>query len=222
MASRSRSLPRAEGTPSTGERTPRRGRALRVALALCVAGVSGAGAAAWVWLQRRPVAAFAPVGVAQVVVLKPLVVVPPPVEKTAGGRLAVSCNVPCTISVDATLIGKGPVEVDPLKPGRYRVDAVAETPRGRGRKSQTVDVQPRALTQVAIELRDGKLTLTTKPSAEVSIDGVSFGRTPLKGRPVIEGEHELVLQDRKRHLKLSRTVVVKAGAVTELELKLKW
>ena len=151
--------------------------------------------------------------------LAPVVVRAP--ERPAPGRLTVSCNEPCTVSVDSTLVGKAPVELDPLTPGGYQVDAVANTPRGRGKKTQKVEVKPGEAAEWNAEFRDGKLTLTTRPSCEVSIDGVSFGKTPLKARAVIEGEHEVVLIHRKKNIKATRQVVVKPGGLTELKLELK-
>ncbi len=216
MASRSRVVPRAEGTPSTGgHRAPGR-RWVRVALGLSAAAAAGGLALGAGALSRpSPAARLEPVGVGPVVVAAPIV------EKPAPGSLSVSCNVACTVSVDTTLVGKAPVELEALNPGRYQIDAVANTPRGRATRRTKLDVEPGARATWSVEWQDGKLTLLTRPGLEVTLDGVAFGKTPLKARPVIEGEHEVVLVDRKRKAKVSQLVTVKPGRTTEVKLDVK-
>jgi serine/threonine-protein kinase len=219
MVTRSRFFrQQAAAAAAAAEGTAERRRKRRFALAGI--GLAGAGVVSvlgWAVFHTRP----APVPVpAPPVVVAPQP--PPPPEKPLPGKLSVDCNVPCTISVDSTLVGKGPVEIDPLTAGGYQVDAVATTPHGRGKKTQRVEVKAGEAAEWSAEFREGKLSLTSRPSGvEVTIDGVSYGKTPLKAKPVIEGEHDVVLIDRKKNVKVTKLAVVKPDGLTELKVDVK-
>jgi serine/threonine-protein kinase len=217
MVTRSRFFrQQAAADAAAAEGTASRRRRQRAMAGLGLAGVGAVSLLAWAVFHKRPEPVPAP---------PPIVVAPQPPpapEKPLPGRLSVDCNVPCTISVDSTLVGKGPVQIDPLTAGGYQVDAVATTPHGRGKKTQRVEVKAGEAAEWSAEFREGKLTLTSRPSGvEVTIDGVSYGKTPLKAKPVIEGEHDVVLIDRKKNVKVTKLAVVKPDGLTELKVDVK-
>jgi hypothetical protein len=187
-------------------------RALVAGLALAVVTVGGL--AVRYAMRPKPATVFIVVGTGNIVVARMG-------DKPLPGRLVVNCNVPCTVSIDTTLIGKAPVELNPLTPGKYQVDVVANTLRGRGAKTEVVEIVPAGAKSVSVQFLDGKLSLTTKPpGVEVALDGAILGHSPLTEQPVIEGEHELTLSDKKKGLKVVRSAVVKAGETTVLDVKL--
>jgi PEGA domain len=79
-----------------------------------------------------------------------------------------------------------------LSPGRHEVQL---TNRALGyRESQIVEVRPGEVTAVSMTVPKTPVTVTATPSAEVWLDGVKIGETPLADFPVGLGTREFVLK----------------------------
>ena len=71
------------------------------------------------------------------------------------------------------------------------------------------------MTTVEVTIPPGRLSVNAQPWADVSVDGKSFGETPLANLSVPVGEHEIVF----RHPELGerrQTVVVRADRPTRV------
>ena len=77
------------------------------------------------------------------------------------------------------------------------------------RGTQVVDVQPGEMTVVCVVLPKTTVTVTSTPGAEVWIDSVKAGETPLVNFPVELGTREIVLRNPtlgERRLAVTATV----------------
>jgi hypothetical protein len=84
-------------------------------------------------------------------------------------------------------------------------------------ETRRVEVQPGITTPLSIVAPRSTLTLTTSAPAEVLIDGVSVGRTPLTGFPVDLGTRDVQLKSAAGDRRFSMPVTVKP-VVLEIDL----
>ncbi|HOC18109.1 MAG TPA: hypothetical protein PKK95_07565 [Vicinamibacterales bacterium] len=104
-----------------------------------------------------------------------------------------------------------------LAAGRHQIDLVNRDYAFRGR--QAVEVRPGRATRVAAKLPTGLANINAAPWAEVWIDGVRAGETPLGNLSLTIGPHGVVF----RHPQLGeqkRTLVVTEGAATRLSVEM--
>jgi PEGA domain len=102
-----------------------------------------------------------------------------------------------------------------MRPGRHELDLVNKRLGFRERRG--VDVNPGATTAVNVDTVVGIVRITAPAGADVLIDGVLFGDTPLRELSLPLGTHEIVL----RHPQLGErrvSVTVGASAPTEVSV----
>ena len=94
-----------------------------------------------------------------------------------------------------------------LSAGRHELQLSNKTLGYRG--TQVVDVQPGEFTTASVVLPKTTVSITATPGAEVWIDGVRVGETPLVDLPIELGTREIVLKHStlgERHVAATATV----------------
>ena len=194
---------------ATGEQPAPKPRRWPLPLAL----VAIAGIAAAAWLRPQPAAVTAsppdPIPATAVEPPAPVVVETPPVEdltpattreepphpshpRPSIGFLSVDSAEPARVFADGLLLGNTPVVRAKLSPGSHRVTLMSAVlglapPMRVVVKAGDVSVLHQAFER-------GKLNVHTEPWADVFVDGIPVGQTPLAGREVCAGEHQLRLK----------------------------
>jgi hypothetical protein len=105
-----------------------------------------------------------------------------------------------------------------LGAGRHVLELVSTEYAFRGR--QVVEIRPGRSSKVAARLPNGRAHVNAIPWAEVWIDGVRAGETPLGNLELTIGPHEATF----RHPQLgeqTRTLIVTAGEATRLSVEMK-
>ena len=67
-------------------------------------------------------------------------------------------------------------------------------------------------------LKNGFLTLRTKPWTKVFIDGKPHGSTPLYRVELAPGKHTLHLENEQMDVDVKKKLVIKSGETTKLDL----
>jgi hypothetical protein len=139
----------------------------------------------------------------------------PVVRAPAGPRLGgftVTSPIELQVYKNGALVGStaGPVAISE---GRYTLEFVNQSLGFR--VTQVVGVTGGQVTPVRIAIPNGRLSINAVPWAEVTIDGVAAGQTPLGNLSLAIGSHELIF----RHPDLGerkQTVLVRADAPTRV------
>jgi hypothetical protein len=118
------------------------------------------------------------------------------------------------------LIGTSQSDRVMVSAGRHEIEIVAE-PLGY-RVTRTVQVPPGKVAPIKLEFPKGTIALNAVPWAEVWIDGVKAGDTPIGNLAVTIGPHEIVF----RHPELGEqkhaiTVTLTAPARLSVDLRKK-
>lgn len=135
----------------------------------------------------------------------------------SAGRLHVASDIPLQVLEGRRTIGTsggGPLV---LRPGVHDLELVNDTFGFRA--TEQVRVEAGGQTELSVALPAGTVNVNVQPWAQVIIDGVAVGETPLANLSVLIGEHEVLL----RHPQLGERrerVVVKAGTLTRVSVKL--
>jgi len=138
------------------------------------------------------------------------------------GQLEVKVDVPgATVRVDGVDVGRAPLTVS-VRSGLHFVEAVEV---GYAPSRREVLVAGEAQAEVALSLQataDGLGQLWVRsdlPGAEVILDGVRVGTTPMTSSiPVLPGEHDVELR-REGYRNAVRRVTVGVGATADLSLE---
>jgi serine/threonine-protein kinase len=109
---------------------------------------------------------------------------------TGFGQLSVGADVGCEVRVDGQPIGSTPIAARRVSAGAHVV-ACANAALG-ATVSQTVTVDAGAIKNVSLRLM-ATLSVSAKPWAEVYVDGVKLGDTPLNRGGIKPGAHEIRL-----------------------------
>lgn len=128
------------------------------------------------------------------------------------GQVTITSAIPLQVFADGALVGSttGPIS---LRPGTHNL-RVLNAALGFS-QTQTVTVRDGQPTAVSIAIPNGRISLNATPWAEVAIDGVVVGETPMGNYSLPIGSHEVVF----RHPQLgerTQTVVVKAGSIARV------
>jgi serine/threonine protein kinase len=94
------------------------------------------------------------------------------------------------VRVGDRVLGKTPLDEVPLAPGRHLL-TLADAKLGISRTLE-VEIAASETTRRTLQLERGKLRVNARPWADVFVDGVAVGKTPLE-HPVYEGRHEVRL-----------------------------
>jgi hypothetical protein len=141
------------------------------------------------------------------------------VQAAGKGSLHVTCNVPCTVSLDGRLAGATPFDLEEVAVGRRHVRLAAATTYGRSTHELDVDVKAGEASTVSETFGTGTLQVNARPTSEVFIGGKSYGFTPVTAT-LLEGSHEVLLVNKKLKAKRHKLVVVKPGQESELSVDL--
>ena len=97
------------------------------------------------------------------------------------------------VFVDASPVGKAPVELDSISPGAHRIRIVSKRYLPY---STDIDIKGKRIEQsIAATLKPAWATVTVSsrpPSAEILVDGDERGQTPA-GIDILQGSHEIVV-----------------------------
>jgi len=139
---------------------------------------------------------------------------PPAQAPAAGvGWVAISAAIELQVFEGDSLIGSSRNPRIMLMPGRH-VLRLANTALGFD-TSSTVTVEPGALARIAPTIPTGTLSVNAVPWAEVVLDGVVIGETPIANYAAALGSHELVLRNPK-FPDQRRTVVVSLASTARV------
>jgi serine/threonine-protein kinase len=116
--------------------------------------------------------------------------------------------------------GAAPVTVEGLAPGKHAISARMP---GRIDAEQELLAEPGGSHELLLKLKErqggsptppkGKATLniTCLPWADVTLDGRSIGRTPIRGRSISAGKHKVVLSNPLKAVSRTHKFTVKPG-----------
>jgi hypothetical protein len=141
------------------------------------------------------------------------VVAPMPSNAPAWGWMTIASPVELDIFENGALIGTSRSRQIMLEAGPHALDLVNENLGYR--HTQQVRVDPGEVERITVALPQSTISLNALPWAEVWIDGVSVGQTPIGNLPIVIGRHEIVF----RHPELGEQTVpatIKAGIPTRL------
>jgi hypothetical protein len=139
-------------------------------------------------------------------------------QAASGGWLTIEAPIEMEISEGGRLLGTTRTERLMLPVGSHRID-LANAPL-EFVATRTVDIAAGKTLNVSVALPNGKLSVNAVPWADVSIDGQSYGTTPLGDLLLPIGTHEVVF----RHPQLGerrQTVTVKAQAPARVGVDLR-
>lgn len=110
----------------------------------------------------------------------------------SAARLSVTANLPAVGYLDGHRLGTLPLTRVKVPPGNHRLRVVA-VGLGAAREERLVLAAGAAQSR-EVRFAKGKLNIDAEPWADVWVDGARMGQTPLAGREVWEGKHQVRLQ----------------------------
>ncbi|MEQ1759358.1 MAG: PEGA domain-containing protein [Vicinamibacterales bacterium] len=135
-----------------------------------------------------PLRAVAPVSAA---VPAPALAPPPDAPGlVAAGWLKVDAPIDLDISSEGRVIGTSRSDRTMLASGRY--DLLLANERVGYTERQTVTILPGQLRTLRIQIPAGQVSVNARPWANVTVDGMAVGETPLGNLPMSAGVHQVV------------------------------
>ncbi len=149
---------------------------------------------------------------------RPPVPAPPPKQiETVKGALAVTAKPWATVHVDGKDYGKTPQTIKDLELGTYTVRL--ENPDFTAWETK-VNISKKGTVKISHSFGGfGKLVMNSKPWANVFLNGVHKGQTPLTLDKVPSGEHQVKFV-RDGYAETVRTVTIKPSGQTTLSIPL--
>ncbi len=140
---------------------------------------------------------------------EPVVVAPVPVPSTP----------PPPVAVDKPVADE-PLEEEPAPPAPVANPKAERLPGRRGGKSRFERPRPALakVTTTTATAGNGKVMLASQPWVNVTIDGKSYGQTPL-GIELPAGKHLLLVTNPEFQIKRSMTITIKAGELLRKKLE---
>jgi serine/threonine protein kinase len=124
---------------------------------------------------------------------------PAPVERalaeapaSAPGWIAVNGKLEVQLFEDGHLLGTSKIERIMVPAGRHDLEMVNELIGYRG--TRAVQVAPGKVTNVIVDVPKGSMAINALPWAEVWMDGVKIGDTPIGNFAVAAGSHDVVFR----------------------------
>jgi len=136
----------------------------------------------------------------------------------ATGWIAVASPIEVHLFEGGNVLGTSRSERIMVPPGRHQLEIVNEALGFRS--AHTVHVPPGAKVPVTISLPLGTLYINATPWAEVLVDGVYIGETPLANVSVPIGDHEIVFRHPQFGERRQRATV-KVGTPTRVGVDLR-
>jgi len=158
--------------------------------------------------------------------------VAPPSGVGSPGRLSVATKPWTTVYIDGKKIRNTPLANHPLEPGVYTV-TLKNAEQGIN-KTYKVQVKAGATTTLVKNLEGdpeakvppravadsyGFLSIRTKPSADVYLDGEKIGETPIVKRKIEVGIHTVTVDNPTYSIKKTYRVKIMPGITTDLGIK---
>jgi eukaryotic-like serine/threonine-protein kinase len=129
--------------------------------------------------------------------------------KSTKASLELVSEPPAMLRVNGKTVGRSPVKLSDLKPGRLEVEAF-DPKLGFSRK-ETLQAKAGHNPSHTIRIGQGRLAVWVRPYATVFLNGKELGQTPFAPVPVWEGRHTLRLVNAALAKDVSLEVTVKAG-----------
>lgn len=128
------------------------------------------------------------------------------------GGIKVTSTIDLQVFKDGALLGSsaGPIAIND---GSHVIDLVNESLGFRYR--ETISVKAGQLTSIKIAVPNGRVSINANPWAEVLIDGIPAGQTPLANIALAIGSHEVVFRH-PQFPEQRQTVVVKVAGLTRV------
>jgi len=142
----------------------------------------------------------------------------PAAANATAGWLTIESPIEMDILEDGRILGNTSMDRLMLPVGSHRLELANRSLEFAA--ARTVNITAGGTAKVAVALPSGKLSVNAVPWADVSLDGVSLGTTPLGDVSVPIGIHELVF----RHPQLGerrQTVTVKGQSVSRIGIDLR-
>jgi hypothetical protein len=146
----------------------------------------------------------------------PLGGVPDPTP--VSGWVSVASTVELQLYEGGSLLGVSATDRIMLESGRHEIELVNKALGYRS--SHVVQVMPGQVASIAVEMPEGVIALNAVPWAEVWIDGVRIGETPIGNHGLPIGQHSVLF----RHPELGEqhhTATVTLNGVTRLSVDMK-
>jgi hypothetical protein len=134
------------------------------------------------------------------------------------GFVAITAPIELQVYDGASLVGSSRNERIILMPGRRSL-RLANAQLGFERTT-SVDVQAGAVARLSVPVPNGVLSVNATPWAEVVLDGVVIGETPIANHAVPLGSHEVLLRN-PRFPEQRRTVIVSLTAPARVGVDLR-
>ena len=110
----------------------------------------------------------------------------------APGWIAVSGKLEVQLFEDGHLLGTSKIERIMVPAGHHDLEMVNDLIGYRGTRS--IQVAPGKVTNVAVDVPKGTMAINALPWAEVWMDGVKIGDTPIGNFAVAAGSHDVVFR----------------------------
>ncbi|MEW5855596.1 MAG: PEGA domain-containing protein, partial [Myxococcota bacterium] len=137
------------------------------------------------------------------------------------GAMLLTANVRGEVYVDGRHHGRLPARIKRLPPGEHRVRVVASALEGGNRTRElSVPVTAGQVTERRVVFNKGRLNLRVAPWANVKINGRNYGPTPLAPVSLLEGKHDVVLENAELKARKQLSVTIQAGQETELKVRM--
>ncbi len=135
-----------------------------------------------------------------------------------GGTLVITSNVEADVYIDGRKVGTTDAIVRDLAAGKRQLRVVAPT---GARKELSVKISAGAVTKRTVSFGQGTLALRVQPWANVKIDKKLVGETPMPPVPLVEGRHEVVLENPEINRRKRLFVTIRPGREESLVVNLK-
>jgi hypothetical protein len=133
----------------------------------------------------------------------------------AAGWLSVSSDSELQVTEGGTLLGTSRTDKIMMPAGEHSLEFANDSLGFH--VSKTVQVQPGKVARVSVPLPDGTISVNATPWADVLVDGVSAGQTPVGNLSAKVGTHEVVFRHPKYGEK-KQSVVVKPGQAARVTI----
>jgi PEGA domain len=133
----------------------------------------------------------------------------------AAGWLTVAADTELQVSEGGQLLGTSRTDKIMMPAGDHNLEFSNESLGFHAAKS--VSVQPGKVAKVSVPLPDGTISVNATPWADVLVDGVSAGQTPVGNLSAKAGTHEVVFRHPKFGEK-KQSVVVKPGQAARVTI----
>ncbi|KIX14834.1 hypothetical protein X474_06730 [Dethiosulfatarculus sandiegensis] len=131
------------------------------------------------------------------------------------GRMVVGCKPSAKVFVDGKPMGQTPLIMDQVLVGERQVQVKAYG----AVSAKKVNIEENKSAKVRFELRGGAIAVNAAPWADLLLDGVPVGATPVQLKDLPLGPHRLSVR-RKGYKEQHKDVVLKKGVTVRIKFRL--